>query len=223
MNCARCGATVPPNGAFCPACGAPVSPTTLVLKRPSIVTLLAVLNFLGAGAGLLFAVVVFAFARDASDAFVIGFLIATLALLQLRCGLGLWDLKPYGRTLQLVLAWIGLLGFPVGTLVSILILVYLRKPGVKALFSGKPAAELTPEELAQVAAVSQWSGAMTALVIVVSVVCVIVVMSVLAALAIPNLLSARMDANATSAVSVLTSIASAEEAYAARVATAATR
>lgn len=84
-------------------------------------------------------------------------LLLGIGSLQLACGLGLWKMKSDGRTLQLVFAWIGLLAIPIGTIISILILACLFKPGIKVLFSGKPASELTAAEWAHVGAVSQGS------------------------------------------------------------------
>ena len=67
------------------------------------------------------------------------------------------QLKRYGRTIQLALSWVGLLGFPAGTLISIVILFYLYRPGVKLLFSERAAGEFTAEEAAEIAAVSRGS------------------------------------------------------------------
>src|SRR4029077_13552105 len=82
---------------------------------------------------------------------IIGVLFGAFGALHARCGIGLWRLKSYGRTIQLVYSWIGVIGFPLGTLISTLILVYLYKPGVKVLFAEKPVSQLTPEESAQLA------------------------------------------------------------------------
>src|SRR5262245_54757616 len=70
--------------------------------------------------------------------------------LQVACGIGLWTLRSWGRSLQIGLACIGLFAFPVGTVVAILMLLYLTTPGIKIVFGGKPAGERTPEEARQV-------------------------------------------------------------------------
>jgi len=129
---------------------------------------------------------------------------------------GLWKLKPYGRTIQLVFAWIGLIGIPIGTIISILILVYLFKPGIKALFSGKPIAELTGDELTQIAAVTQ--GSQMAVVVVVLLVALIPVVGIIAAIAIPGLLRARMAGNEAAAIWALRAINSGQAAYSSRCA-----
>src|SRR2546430_456512 len=56
MHCSRCGARLAPNTAFCSACGAPVSVEMAgahAAKRPWIITLLAVLQLIGAMSWLL--------------------------------------------------------------------------------------------------------------------------------------------------------------------------
>ena len=61
------------------------------------------------------------------------------------------------QTIQLVFSCIGLIGFPFGTIVSILVLVYLNKAGVKVLFSERLRGQLTEEEARQLAVVGQGS------------------------------------------------------------------
>jgi len=187
------------------------------LKRPVIVTVLAVLQFVGTAIWLLAALVAAATVVTSdsgqAEAALAGLLLGSLGALQLTCGIGLWRLRPYGRTLQLVFAWIGLIGIPFGTIISILILVYLFKPGIKALFSGKPATELTADELAQIATVSQ--GTLAAAILVLLVVFIsIAALGVVAAIAIPGLLRARMAGNEASAIGSLRAIEAAQATFA---------
>lgn len=179
------------------------------MKRPGLITLLAVLQFLGAGFWLLVAI-----ATVLGGAVPAAALLFVLAALQLACGAGLWTLRPYGRILQLVFAGIGLLAVPFGTVVAILILMYLTRPGMKIIFSGKPAEALTPDERAQMAAVPVPSGIIVALVVVVAGVGTVICVSIIAAVAIPGLLRARMTANETAAIATLSEVAIAEAAYA---------
>jgi zinc ribbon protein len=195
MHCSRCGARLTPNTAFCSACGTPVSVEMAgaqVAKRPWIITLLAVLQLIGATTWLL---TMAAYAVDASQnprapgTGFVALLLGALGVAQLFCGIGLLKLKAHGRSL--VLAWIGLIGIPIGTIVSILTLVYLYKPGIKALFSGKEISEFSAEELAQVAAVIQSSAVSTVLVVaVVGIVVAAMIVWILAAIifAVPALL-----------------------------------
>lgn len=223
MYCSKCGGQLAPNTAFCNACGAPASVAVTgaaVVKRPGIITLLAVLQLICAAIWLLAALGAMAAtflgsSRGQGAETVLGvLLVGGLGAAQLFCGIGLLKLKPHGRTIQLVFAWIGLIGIPVGTIVSILILVYMYKPGIKALFSGKEFSEFTSEELAQVAAVSQDSAALTVLVAVVVVVVVVAMIGIVAAIAIPGLLRARMSGNEASAMGSLRAINSAQATYA---------
>jgi hypothetical protein len=114
-------------------------------SRPGVVTLLAVLNILGGGVVCLLAVAMF-FLPTASasttghdDVPMLFAVIAVVGLvfgmICLACGFGLWTMKSYGRTLQLILACIGLLRFPGVTVISGLIIWYLSKRDVKVRFA----------------------------------------------------------------------------------------
>ena len=139
-------------------------------SRPGAVALIAVLRFI-AGLGFL-------------SVAAMGFLpLAILGLVSLAGGIGLWRLKSWGRTLELVLSFSGLFGFPCGlvlvpavpefraepgvaggtivsaTIVSGLILYYLFKPGVRILFSERSPRQLTAQERAEVSALGPASTA----------------------------------------------------------------
>jgi type II secretory pathway pseudopilin PulG len=217
------GATIPDGGAFCVKCGAPARPVVTPdgrLKRPGIVTLLAVLQFLGGGLWLLAATAaltaLFAGSAADRDPFTVAVLggLLLLGVIQITCGVGLWQLKPYGRMIQIILACIGLLGIPLGTIISILILVYLNKPGAKLLFSGRLVESMTSDEQALVAAATSSSGATTVIVAVVAVLVVIALVGIVAAIAIPGLLRARMAGNEAAAIGQLRAFTSAEASYA---------
>ena len=138
---------------------------------------------------------------------------ALVALLQLATGVGLLRLDPWARTLQIVLAGIGLLGVPCGTIVSILVLVYMLKPEVKTLFSGVSPQRLPPEQVARVEQLSQGSGAVVAIVAVVVIVGGVVFAGIVAAIAIPSLLRARVAANESAAIGDLRTVVSAQTSY----------
>ena len=221
MYCARCGAAIAPNTAFCGSCGAPVAVETPTFKRPGIVTLLAVLQFFGGGVWMLAAVACLVMAvvgsgQPQNDAvmLVVAVVCGAIGGLQLACGHGLWNLKPLGRTLQIVFSWIGLLAFPFGTVISILVLIYLNKPGIKVLFSGKPAAEWTQEELAHAAAVPQSSAIVVIVIAVVVGIFAVATFGIVAAIAVPGLLRARISGNEASAIGALRAINSAQASYA---------
>jgi hypothetical protein len=191
------------------------------MKRPGIITILAVLQLIGATLWLLGALGTVAAGLIGPDrgqreagTVLVALLIAALGVAQLLCGIGLLKLKPHGRTLQLVFAWIGLIGFPIGTIISILMLVYLYKPGIKALFSGKPASDFSADELAQIAAVTRGSGAATVLVVALAVLLMVGMTGIVAAIAIPGLIRARMSGNEAAAIGSLRAINGGEAAYA---------
>ncbi len=190
-------------------------------KRPAIISLLAVLQFIGGAFWMLGAIValvraVIGSGEPQADAImlVLAVVCGVIGGLQLACGAGLWQLKPIGRTLQIVFAWIGLLGIPVGTVISILILIYLNKPGIKVLFSGRPTSEWTQEEFAQVAALPQTSVAVVVILALVLGVGGVMVLGIVAAIAVPGLLRARISGNEAAAIGSLRAIISAEVSYA---------
>ncbi len=181
--------------------------------------MLAILQFAGAGIWLVGAV--FAWIGQVTHtvspdpdagAVVVG--TGIMGILQLVCGIGLWKIKPYGRVLQIGAACIGLVAIPIGTVVSIAILIYMFKPGIKLLFSGRPGETLTATEVEQVNAVLASSTATTVVRIVVVALLVIAIVGILAAIAIPGLLRARIGRNEANAIGTLQAIASAEAAYA---------
>jgi hypothetical protein len=189
-----------------------------IYRRPGIVTLLAVLQFLSGPAWLLagVAIVVGSLGTQGSErAFTMGLgaFSAVLGVVSLVCAVGLWKLKSYGRTLQLVFSFFGLLAIPVGTLISALILVYLYKPGVKVLFSETPPSRLSAAEIAEVTKLSESSTVIVVLIAVVVLFAAVAAAGIIAAIAIPSLLRARISANEALAIGDIRTVISAETAY----------
>lgn len=220
MNCQSCGAPLAPGASFCARCGRPAATTSLrAFRRPGVVTLLAVLNFVGAGlafAGSAAIVIATLASREKEAVPLVAFalLYGVIALVQLATGIGLWNLRSWGRTLQLVLAFIGLLGIPCGTIISILILIYLFKPGVRILFSERSPRELSAPELAEVSALGESSTALVVIGGIVVAVALVAVVGIVAAIAIPSLLRARVSANESAAIGDIRTLISAQMTYA---------
>jgi VIT1/CCC1 family predicted Fe2+/Mn2+ transporter len=114
-----------------------------VPARPPLISLIAWLDFVS-GALLLLAAFVFMapalFGDDVEPGVrttlvIMSTVSALVGVTTVTAGIGLWRLRSFGRTMQVVLGWIGLIGFPIGTVVSILILVYLKRTDIAALFS----------------------------------------------------------------------------------------
>lgn len=184
--------------------------------RPALITLLAVLNLLGAVFMLIAAVFGLVGAVSGTErlpGIVMAVCFGLLGALYLAAGIGLWQLKGFGRRIQIAFAIIGLLGIPIGTLISALLLYYLTRPGIKLLFSGRSAAELDESERAEVEKVSG-GGVVLVVVIVVILGLVVVGVGIIAAVAIPSLLRARVAANEASALGDLRSVISAQAVYA---------
>lgn len=238
MFCFKCGTQLVPGAAFCSSCGTavpqapppivpPIVPTSatiastataapLVVTRPGVITFLAVLHFIGGAFWLLVGISSCGASPAGADA-AIGLVMGPVFLLigaaQIFCGLGLLRLRPYGRTLQLVFAWIGLIGIPVGTIISVLILIYMFKPGIKLIFQGRPGDDFTADEVAAIKADTASSGAMVAIVVVVCIILGIAVIGIGSAIAVPALLRARNAGNEAGAIASLRAVQSAEVAY----------
>ncbi|NPV06814.1 MAG: hypothetical protein HPY83_02485 [Anaerolineae bacterium] len=117
-------------------------------RRPDGVSITAIyhfvmsaLFFLGSLAIVLFAVLPILFAANDPGAifglFAVGFglLIALiLAVAYLAVGIGLWQLRDWGRWGAIILAVISLLGFPIWTVIGALIIWYLLQPEAKQAF-----------------------------------------------------------------------------------------
>ena len=219
MFCSNCGGELLPDSKFCRKCGATVEPEApaeeVELKRPGVVTLLAVLHYIAGGLHLLFTVGLIAIGlREA----VIGLPLAAglfgLGIIELLCGYGLWTLKGYGRTIQLVFAWIGLAAFPLGTLISILILYYLYQPRARILFSGKALGELLADERKILARPEGSNVVVAILTVVVATILLVFFTGMVAAIAIPNFLNAIDRGKQKRTVADIRSVATAMESYA---------
>src|SRR5947207_4407786 len=159
MFCQRCRNALAPGARFCNACGTPVTAPAAPISttRPTLITVLAILDFVGRALLLLGGIGIFvspATSSSSDRAFTLGFGVAFLLLgaASFAAGIGLWKMREWGRVLQIVLACIGLIGIPLGTIISILLLVYFTRPHVKLLFSGKRLDQMTQEEIAVLAA-----------------------------------------------------------------------
>lgn len=190
-----------------------------IYRRPGVISVLAVLHFfLGPLMllGGLIAVVMSLSSEGLERGLMLGggAFYAVFGILSIVCGIGLWNLKSYGRTIQLVYSFIGLLGIPVGTVISALILVYLYKPGVKVLFSETPPSQLSAADMAEVAKLSQSSTVTVVLIAVAVLFLLVAFIGIIAAIAIPSLLRARVSANEAAVIGDIRTVISAEAAFA---------
>ena len=226
MYCHKCGSPVGDGDGFCAKCGertgGPGGVATMTLERPGVVTILASLDIVVGVMGFL-ALLVFIAARAATReemsggplaVFLACGVIAFLSGISIVAGAGLLKLKPYGRTLQIVLACFGLLGFPLWTIVSALTLYYLSRPGLKLLYSGRSPQQMTPGEIAEIRNVSH-GAAVAAVTVLVLVVLSVPLIGIVAAIAVPGLLRARQSGNEATAIGRVHAVVAAEMAYAA--------
>jgi hypothetical protein len=232
--CQSCRKRVVPPGtspsapASAPAPGdfrAPAAPSyggagTVSLARPGAVTALAVLDLVQGLFALLAALGMFVLVSQVPAQPPAGRLILAavgvfclfVALVQLVAGIGLLRLANIGRILQIALAGIMLLNLPFGTVVGVLLLIYLLKPGAKVLFSGRSAQELSAQDVQDVEAFRRSTGLVIAAFAVQGLVLVAAV-GIVAAIAIPSLLRARVSANESSALGDVRTMISGQVAY----------
>ncbi len=105
-------------------------------ERPTSITILAILYILAGvmwiGMGAFFGIVGLDFLPALGA---ICFAVpAILGVLYLVIAIGLWTGQNWARMVAIIFAVIGLLGFPIGTIISIIILILLFKDNVKAYF-----------------------------------------------------------------------------------------
>ena len=130
-----------------------MSSATPVRSRPDGVTLAASWFILGAILPLLgaLAIVIFAYPAVLTDETsgtdrylaVAGvsfglFVVLVLAAVNIAASIGLLRLRAWGRILAMVLAALGLLAFPVGTIIGALIIWYLLTPEAQEAFGTAP-------------------------------------------------------------------------------------
>ena len=145
-----------PGSAQAPA----VTPLARRPERPGGVTLVALLDFAAAALALAPAAAVagtLGTGAGPGSALVAGAGAgALLAGLAVVAGMGLLQLEEFGRRAQLGLGLVGLPIIPVGTTVSILLWVYLTRPGTRLLFSGR--SDLSPAEVASLTRATKDQG-----------------------------------------------------------------
>lgn len=240
MNCPNCGTQSPEGSSFCPKCGtslgtplrkapppfpnkmqfAKAKSATELMQRPTVVSVLAILNFVAAGLYFIASLALSFVTTTLNESepkvpFMIFVAVCVpFVILHVLAGIGLWKLRPYGRTLQIILAILALLSIPIGTIIGIFVLIYMYKPEVKTLFSGKAAHELQPNEINQLSKLQTSGGGAGIAIAVVAVVFVgIMIIGIIAAIAIPNLLNAIQRGKQKRTMADMRAIALACEAY----------
>lgn len=171
MDCPYCRKPVTGRGIFClncerridmhPSAGVQQSGKPVAIERPAIITHFAVAyGFVG----LLMIPGLIAMRKTVESSLImlISLVLCFVFLLLSRI---LFKMSPLSRIILITASAIGLVGFPFGTIFNVVLLIYLFHPGVKALFSGKNAASLTPAERAAVAKLkaSWWNPGMVML------------------------------------------------------------
>lgn len=144
MYCDQCGARVEANQAFCSACGKRVGKSLVPAVHSRIaghVRLLAILWFALSGLLLIPALFLIWWSRTIGNFIpseVIGMVLLAFALGGFLTGWGLMERAPWARTLTIVLGFVSLLHFPLGTALGIYTL-WVLLPAQSALeYYGAP-------------------------------------------------------------------------------------
>lgn len=125
------------------------------MKRPDMLILIVVWQFLSAVGAIIGIAAVYIFAFPlikeilygiARKAAIFGLWLGVLmliciAIVSIACAIGLLSKREWGRVLSIVQAALCLLAMPIGTIIGVLIIQYLGKPEVKEYFQPQPAAE----------------------------------------------------------------------------------
>jgi hypothetical protein len=117
------------------------------MKKPDLLILVAIWNFIAAFWSVIgmAAIVIFAFPAviyldrmeklGAMFGMTVGMLVLFIGLvIAVAGGIGLLAGKEWGRVLSLVHAGFSLLSIPIGTIIGILVILYLIKPEVREYF-----------------------------------------------------------------------------------------
>jgi hypothetical protein len=116
------------------------------LKRPDLLILIAIWQFVVAALCLvgIVAIGIFAFPSVSHISGIFGLTVAVVALavvlgVGVAGGVGLLLGKEWGRILSIVHGALSLFNFPIGTVVGVLAMVYLVRPEVREYFSSRSA------------------------------------------------------------------------------------
>lgn len=113
-----------------------------MIRRPTGISVLALLNLVSAVLALVgvTAVAAWAIANDFPLDLVAVFVVVMAIAIAFAVVVfwGLWTLRSWARTLTIVLSAIGLINFPVGTIIDGLVIWYLFQPHVKEAFAAGP-------------------------------------------------------------------------------------
>lgn len=187
-------------------------------QRPTVITVLSILNFIAAPFTVLLAIGSLYLGQTERELSAIltglGIFYLVMGVMSFFIAIGLWRLKGYGRTLQIVSCSVGLLAIPIGTLISALILYYFLKPGVKILFSETPRSQLTEWDVVEIQKLQySSSGVLITLAIIVPLIFMMIA-GVFVVMTLPSIESAGSTANEASAIGDLHKLRSGEIAYA---------
>ena len=120
------------------------------MKRPDLLLLVAIWAFFSAFLYLIGIAAIAIFALPEALGFMYGpanvgsifgmsigmFLLLCCSGLSLAGGIGILKAKSWGRIISIVVAVLSLFWIPVGTVLGVLVLIYLAKPEVREYFEG---------------------------------------------------------------------------------------
>ncbi|MBX8637011.1 MAG: hypothetical protein KIY11_01410 [Thermoplasmata archaeon] len=133
--CATCGTAEDRGTTYCHACGSTrfVDYPPARIRRPTGVTILGILQVL-AGAGSLIFSSAIATLLSVTPFGVLGLGLIAISLLEIIFGAALLTGRNWARILVMILAVLELISFPLGTVIGIVLLIYLTRQRVVAYF-----------------------------------------------------------------------------------------
>jgi len=170
MSCPRCGFEIQPERTDCAACGivfarydpqreqetvplldarreAQVADAVLLMSPTRPLRWVATLQTISGAIYALLALLMLYIARERSGLFTLVVVYATLAALCVWVSRAIRRLEPAGLIVLLGMTFLTLLAFPIGTVLALILLVYLFHPGMAVLFSGQDADRLGTTEI----------------------------------------------------------------------------
>ena len=133
--CAACGKAEDRGTSYCHACGSTrfVDYPPARIQRPLGITLLGILQVLAGVVSLILSSTITAL-LSLTPFGVLGLGLIVISVLQIIFGAALLTGRNWARIIVMILAVIELISFPLGTVIGIILLIYLTRPRVVAYF-----------------------------------------------------------------------------------------
>ncbi len=132
--CESCGTTNDLQAAYCTKCGGAVfrtQPAGMPVSKPAGVIIIGILEIIFAALAILSGL---SFSLLLPFGAVFSLVIAAIGVILMIAAISLFSGHNWARIFNIVIAAISLIAFPVGTIIGVIVLVYLTRPHVVAYF-----------------------------------------------------------------------------------------